>query len=106
MVRRKWSGHDVPERGQPRMLRAGEEVEHHLAVGVVADLRPVGRGEAPDERQQRRGTGVALGLGQRLVPGRTVPKGSGRPWSAMYRSAVRMISSECASHSSEDAPTP
>ena len=27
-VRRKWSGHEVPERGQARVLGPGEEVEH------------------------------------------------------------------------------
>ena len=51
------------------MLRATDEVEDDVAVGVVADLRPVGRGEAADERQQGGRPGVALGLGQWLVAG-------------------------------------
>ena len=52
------------QRGQPRVLGPGDEVEHHLGVGVVADLRPVGAGQAADERSQFRGAGQPLGLGQ------------------------------------------
>ena len=56
-----------------------------------------GRSAAARSRRSR--------VGQRLVARRsTAPNGSGRPCSAMYRSAVRMISSEFASHASEVSP--
>ena len=92
------------QRGQPRVLGPGDEVEHHVGVGVVADLRPVGRGQAADHRGQRGRAGVPLGLGQRLVPGDDRAERLGRPFAAMNSAAVRMISSERASHSSLVAP--
>ncbi len=56
-----------PERGQARMLRPGEEVEHDLVVVEVPDLRAVGRGEAAHDRQQRRRPFAPLRLRQRSV---------------------------------------
>ena len=53
MVRRKWSGQDVPSAASRGCSARGQEVEDDVAVGEVADLRPVGRGEATDDRQQR-----------------------------------------------------
>ena len=41
LVRRKWSGQRRAERGQARVVAAGQEVEHDLVVGEVADHRPV-----------------------------------------------------------------
>ena len=55
------------QRGQPRVLGAGHEVEHDLGVGVVADLRPVGRGQAADHRRQLGRAGAPPRFGQRLV---------------------------------------
>ena len=51
------------------MLRPTDEIEDDVAVGVVADLRPVGRGQAADQRQQGGRPGMTLRFGQRLVPG-------------------------------------
>ena len=62
------------ERRQPRVLGPADEVEDDLAVGVVADLRPVGRGQPADERQERGRAGVALRLGERLVAGDRRPE--------------------------------
>jgi hypothetical protein len=42
------------ERGQPGVLPAGQEVQHRLGVGEVADLPPVGRGEPAQHRRERR----------------------------------------------------
>ena len=71
-----------PQRGQPRVLGAGQEIEDDRVVGVVADLRPIGRGEAADERQQRGGPlrgarprGAARSPGS---PARTAPGGRAR----------------------------
>ena len=87
------------------MLGAAEEVEHDVAVGVVADLRPVGRGQARGRaaggRPPGRGAPPRAAARSPAIGG---PNGSGRPCSAMNRSAVRMISSERASHSAEVSP--
>ena len=45
------------------------EIEHNVAVVVVADLRSIGGGQTANERQQGGRTGVPLGFGQRLVAG-------------------------------------
>ena len=55
------------ERGEPRVLRAGEEVEHHVGVGEVAHHRAVGRREAADGRRERGGLGATFGGGERAV---------------------------------------
>jgi hypothetical protein len=49
------------------VLLPGEEVEHHVAVGEVADLAPVGRRQSADDRRQRGRTGPPLRLRQRLI---------------------------------------
>ena len=67
LVRRKWSGHEVPNAGQPRVLGRGEEVEDDVAVGEVADHRLVGGREPADGGGDRRGLGPAFGLGERGV---------------------------------------
>ena len=54
-VRRKWSGHDVPSAASRGCSERARKSSTSLAVGVVADLRPVGRGQAADQRQQRGG---------------------------------------------------
>ena len=104
-MRRKWSGHDVPSAASRGCSLARQEVEDDVRVGEVADLRAVGGGEAADQRQER-GRALAPRVGRRAArdPATTGPNGSGRPSSAMNRSAVRMISSEFASHSSEVSP--
>ncbi len=43
------------ELGQPRVLGGGQEVEHHVGVGEVADHRPVLGRDAADRRRQRGG---------------------------------------------------
>ena len=87
------------------MFGRGQEVQHHVGVGVVPDLRAVGRGQAADDRGQR---GRPLRAVRPAANGANsasgAPNGSGRPRSAMNCSAVRMISSELASHSAEVAP--
>ena len=55
------------QRGQARVLGAGQEVQHHVAVGEVADLAQVGGGQAADDRGEGGGPLAPLGLGQRLV---------------------------------------
>ena len=65
------------QRGEPRMLGAADEVEDDIAVGVVPHLRPVGRREAADEREESRRPGVPVGrasgskpsIGRRTDPG-------------------------------------
>ena len=57
------------QRGQPRVLDRGEEVEDDVGVGEVPDLRLVGAREAADHRRQRGGLDPPLGVRQRLVAG-------------------------------------
>ena len=94
-----------PERGQPRVLGAGQEVEHGRVVVEVPDLRAVGRGEARARSAagRPRGPGAPPPAAPRS-PAIGGPNGSGRPCSAMNRSAVPMISSEFASHASDVSP--
>src|SRR5215470_2686957 len=51
------------------MFAPSQEVEHLVAAGVVAELRPVGRRESADHREQRGRSLAPLRLGQRFVPG-------------------------------------
>ena len=79
--------------GQRGELLAGEEVQHHVAVGEVADLRPVGRGEPADRSgTARRPSRAARPPGAPRSRARPAPNGSAEPWSARNSSAVRMIS--------------
>ena len=91
--------------GQPRMLGRGQEVQHHIGVGEVADHRLVVGGDRAQRRRQRGSLGPPLGLGQRArsrpAPGRTAPASRSR---RCRSAAVSMIHSELASDSSEVAP--
>ena len=55
------------EPGEPFEVLAGEELEHDVVVGEVADHRPVGRGDRPHVRGERRGSGAPLARGQRAA---------------------------------------
>jgi hypothetical protein len=57
------------QRRQARVLGAGEELQDHVGVGEVPDLRPVVRGDPAQDRRQGRGPGAPLLRRQRLVPG-------------------------------------
>ena len=52
-----------PEVHQVVRLRAGEEVEHHVAVGVVADLTAVAGGDSAQVREEGGGPALAVSLG-------------------------------------------
>ena len=67
LVRRKWSGHDVPSSARACELLAGEELEHDVAVGEVADHAVVARGDGPQVRRQRGRLGPALGRRERAA---------------------------------------
>ena len=64
LVRRKWSGHDVPSSARRASLSLAEEVEHDVGVAEVAHHRAVLGGDGPDVRRQRRGLRAPLGLRQ------------------------------------------
>ena len=85
-------------------MLAGEEVEHDVVVGEVADLRPVGGRQAADARQQRRGPCAALVRRAAAEPATT---GAERVRPAVLGDvarAVRIIQSEFDSASSLVAP--
>ena len=101
LVRRKWSGQEVPSAASGAQLLPGQEVQHGVAVGEVADLggrrwRPA-RGSSGRSRPP---WPAAPPAGSGSLPGTTAPNGSATPCSVeeLLR-AVRMISSELASHS-------
>ena len=58
LVRRKWSGQRRAQRGQPRVLGRGQEVQDDVGVGEVPDLRLVGARQPADHRRQRGGLGA------------------------------------------------
>ena len=68
LVRRKWSGHDVPSSPRRGCSACAEELEDDVGVGEVADHRAVRRGDAADGRREGGGLGAALGLRQGGVP--------------------------------------
>ena len=104
-MRRKWSGHDVPSAARRASAARARKSSTAGVVGEVADLRAGrstrGRATAGPGRPPGRG---ARPPGSGSNPGTTGPNGSARPRSARNASAVRMISSEFASHSSLVAP--
>ena len=105
LVRRKWSGQRRAERGEPRVLAAGQEVEHLGRVGEVADHRPVVRRRCPRIVGARAAAFARRSAsGRAAYPSRAGPNGSGRLCSAMYAAAVSMIHSELASASSDVSP--
>ena len=85
-------------------MLAGQEVEDDVRVAEVADLGLVGGDESTDQRQERdRALAPRVG-GEWLETRDDRAERLRPPSSAMNRSAVRMISSERASHSSEVSP--
>ncbi len=66
-----------PEGRQARVFRPRQEVEDVVGIGVVPDLRPVGRRESADHWQQRGRGRPPLLRGQRLVPGHDRSEGIG-----------------------------
>ena len=87
------------------MRLAGEEVEHDVAVGEVPDLRPIGGGQATDDREERGRPCPALRRREAARSPRWARR-TGRVGRAPRCTArpCRMISSEFASHASEVSP--
>ena len=104
LVRRKWSGQDVPSAASrgcsaaARKSRTTAESVKWPTCGRSVEARPRTTGSRAAARSRRSASGSASN------PGTTGPNGSGRPRSDRKVSAVRMISSERASHSSDVAP--
>ena len=95
LVRRKWSGQEVPRAPRRGCSGGFEELQDDGVVAEVAHLRLVRGGQAADHGCQRCGLGTALCLRQWLHSrGSSGPKGSALPFSLMYFSACSMIHSE------------
>ena len=103
-MRRKWSGHDVPRparrasfsRAQKSSTAAASVKWPTCAWSVDASPRMTGASAAARARRASSGSGSN--------PATTGPNGSATPRVARNASAVRMISSEFASHASLVSP--
>ena len=77
LVRRKWSGHDVPSSAEARVLGVRQEVQDDVGVGEVADHRAVAprrcRGSSARGRRPWRGARPPAG---RRTPSSAGPNGS------------------------------
>ena len=92
------------ETSQPRQLLAGAEIEHRSGIREMAHLHVVGRGQPADDRSERGSTRPTRVVGQWFESGDDRSERLGVAAVARKASAVRMISSEFASHASLVSP--
>ena len=69
MVRRKWSGQEVPRAASASIGWRIDEIEHRVLVVEMADHVLVAGDHAADRRHQLGGHGAAGGGVEALVPG-------------------------------------
>jgi hypothetical protein len=65
LVRRKWSGQEVPRAASASSIGGVHELQHRGAVVEMADLVALSRDHAPDRGHQAGGDGAAVGLAGR-----------------------------------------